>query len=715
MSLLTRALDYAARGAVKTRAMTRPVGFTSTGSSTTLKLGSHEKSWKASSIAYRCVAAVAQNAASLRLQVLRADGAEMEQHWLTQLWANPNPLLSGRVFGEYLWQRLETRGEVFVYLDRGESGTGTVQSMWPIFGDVTVVVDKNLAGEVVGAVVTVGGKRVPLLPSEFVWLRYPDADSEWGCMAPLTAAAHAIGLDAHARAWQQGELTNGARPSAVVYLGDLDEGQHDEVVDAYRSRIEGAHNAGRTLFVSSGQPAKVERMSLTPAELGWLDTRRTSWEEITVAMGVPKDYLLGGATHENRDAARSTLWSDNIVPKLEVVAGELARQLLAPGERARFDTDDVEALQESADGKAKRTTDATDRDLMTLDEARAEYGLPPLDNGMGVLTLTAYRMLLQLQAQSALLEADPAARQLAPVRFGALPAAQASTPFALPAPAARTRSGLSFDEAQNEYLMHERVGEAATRRLAARQEKVVLQNLHKLFGRGGAWAAKRAELADLAGSYVEAREIAEPGELMTAELALRAQVDDLLDEQWARELTRTELEAFLAAVWTRGGSTTAKALGVSFDTFELDVLVAMDARRDVLADVVTATTRQVLEDRVLLQGVANGESVDELAARVRSAFTDLSTWRATMIARTETVGGFNHASMLTAQSTNLVTARVWLATGDSRTRDSHVRIDGETVRGFGEAYSNGLRFPGDPLGRREETIMCRCVEVYETD
>jgi HK97 family phage portal protein len=606
---------------------------------------------------------------------------------------------------------METRGEAFVFLDRGESGTGRIAGMWPIFGDMTVLVDKNLAGEVVGYEANVDGKRVPLLPSEVLWLRYPDAENEWGSIAPLTAAAHAIGLDAHARAWQRNELRNGARPTAVVYLGDLDEGQHEETVAAYRSKIEGAENAGRALFVSSKMPAKVERLSLTPAELGWLDTRRSAWEEIMVSWGVPKDYLLGGATYENRDAARSTLWSDAIIPKLEIVAGELARQLLEPGQRARFDTDDVEALQESADGKVKRTVEAMGVDLMLVDEGRAELGLDPLGNGIGQLTLTAYRAALQLEAQSLLLQIDPQARQLQPVPRGALQLSRAAT-RELALPTLRTRAGLTFDQAQAEYAHHERVGERAVKRLAAKQEAIVLANLHKLFGRSGEWAVAKRELDELV-EALKAVEVDTGVERREIELQLRAKIDKLLDAEKAQAMTREQLEDFLAALWSRGGEVTAEGLGISFDTFHESVLDAMADRSERLAEQITETTRAVLEEAVLVKGVAEGESVDELAARVRSAYSDLSTWRATMIARTETVGGFNGASFLTARESGVVTARVWLATGDSRTRDSHIETDGERLTKWDALYRNGCLHPGN--GPASETIMCRCVEVYEAD
>lgn len=713
--LVARAIDYAARRTVQTRAvMSKSVSFTGSAAPIQqLRLTDAERRWSASAVAYRSITAISSNASSLDLQVIRPDGAVVESHWLSVLWANPNPLMSGRVLGEYIWQRMETRGETFLYLDRGELGTGPVTGMWPIFGGVSVVVDKNLAGEIIGFIVDVGGKRVPLLASEVLWLRYPDAENEWGAMAPLRAAAHAIGLDAYARAWQMGELKNGARPTAVVYLGDLDEDQHDEVVDAYRSRIEGAHNAGRALFVSSKEAAKVERLSLTPAELGWLDTRSKSWEEVLLAFGVSKDYLLGGATHENRDAARATLWSDTIIGKLEVVAGELARQLLASeGNRARFDTDDVDALRENEDSKAKRANEATDRDIYTIDEVRALYGLDPLPNGVGNLTLTAYRALLGLEAQAALLAADPSARQLAPVRVGPLAPVDKTATLMLPV-ARSKRVGLSFDDAQHEYDVHEKIGVRAVKRLASAQESIVLNNLSKLMGRSGGWAAKRTTLHDAIGILRDARDRGAADEIESALLTFRTAADDLLDADKGAAMTRDAIESFMHGVWVRGGTVTAQSLGIGFDVFEPLVLDKMDARLDELAGQVTETTRRVLEEKVLLEGVEAGESIDELAVRVRSIFTDLRSWRAQMIARTETVGGFNGASYTTAEESGIVTARVWLATGDTRTRDSHIAVDETRVIGFGTRYANGCLHPGN--GPAAETIMCRCTEQYEVD
>lgn len=52
--------------------------------------------------------------------------------------------------------------------------------------------------------------------------------------------------------------------------------------------------------------------------------------------------------------------------------------------------------------------------------------------------------------------------------------------------------------------------------------------------------------------------------------------------------------------------------------------------------------------------------------------------------------------------------RMWDASLDKRTRDSHARVDGE-IRELDEKFSNGLMFPGDPNGSAAEVINCRCT------
>lgn len=120
-------------------------------------------------------------------------------------------------------------------------------------------------------------------------------------------------------------------------------------------------------------------------------------------------------------------------------------------------------------------------------------------------------------------------------------------------------------------------------------------------------------------------------------------------------------------------------------------------------------------------GANEGESIPQLAKRVDSILsaTDTERWanRATVVARTETLGALNAARTdvfdLVAQTLGGDYEQVWIATLDKRTRTSHRSADGQRVP-LGNPFTVGgasLRYPGDPYGPGKETIQCRCSTI----
>lgn len=100
-------------------------------------------------------------------------------------------------------------------------------------------------------------------------------------------------------------------------------------------------------------------------------------------------------------------------------------------------------------------------------------------------------------------------------------------------------------------------------------------------------------------------------------------------------------------------------------------------------------------------------------SRARRALdADESTWkyRADRIARTETTAAYN-AGSLSGMRAEGVTVKVWLATGDDRTRPSHLAASGQCVPVEGHFRVGGedLAMPGDPSGSAAETVFCRCT------
>ena len=117
------------------------------------------------------------------------------------------------------------------------------------------------------------------------------------------------------------------------------------------------------------------------------------------------------------------------------------------------------------------------------------------------------------------------------------------------------------------------------------------------------------------------------------------------------------------------------------------------------------------------QAIIQGESIPKLAKRIAAESAGGNAAAMMRYARTAMTAAQNagRVEMLhRAQGLGVKCRKRWMATLDSRTRDSHQEMDGEVV-GVDDEFSNGLLYPGDPNGAPGEVYNCRCTMTYEYD
>jgi hypothetical protein len=132
--------------------------------------------------------------------------------------------------------------------------------------------------------------------------------------------------------------------------------------------------------------------------------------------------------------------------------------------------------------------------------------------------------------------------------------------------------------------------------------------------------------------------------------------------------------------------------------------------RDRLLDIGDVIWSSVREE--LAVGYAAGEDMHQLAARIRQA-GNISMSKALTVARTEVISAANAGALAQVKQagfTDEECRKVWLATEDARTRPAHEAADNQVV-GINEPFYVGrdyLQFPGDPAGRLDNVVNCRC-------
>ncbi|MEU3962911.1 phage portal protein [Streptomyces buecherae] len=738
----------------------RPITVASIGGqqSLTLDLDAEARGYANSAVAYRCVAAIADNGSSVPLVVRRPDGEAIDGHPIARLFnKRPNPLMSARVFKSLLLQQGELAGQSFVWLDRGETGLGPVTEMHIVFDQVDVIVNKPVAqrpttADVIGFMIRrADGVQVPVLPAEMLWLRYPHPFDPLACLAPWKAARHAVDMDAYAREWQRSSYANGASPTGVVYLGEMGESQFAAAKASWRSSMQGPANAGKNLLVASppggGTPVSYARIGLTAEEMDYLESRMANADEVAMAFGVRRDVLTGGSTYENQQAAVAALWSQTIKPKLELIGSEIDRILLpSDGEEAEFDLSGVEALQEAQDSVANRTRASVYSETLMIDEARAELGKDPLPGGIGQHTLTPYRsQFAPVQGAAGGDEARSwdadfsrllSATDVGPAVERAVEAAltrilgtastqvdgrpTVSTPELTRADDAPSSPSLA--EINEEYDRLEAVGRAAVRALAKEQRERVLRDFDRLMKkpqRSAEWLASvQAEARALAPDVTLAPpdpDVTPAARMTDLDVATgpdgweqRISLRDIFDGGYWRRRTRELMRPFVERAWRRGGVSITGSFGLD----EPAVAKALRDRLDQLSGQITRTTEQVLRTKILEAGLTQGDSIADLRGRIQLVFHNLSDFRADMIARTESVGAYSAASHMAAVEAG-AKRKTWLATDDHRTRATHRAAQGSSVPMGKKFPLTESRWPADPAAPASQSIQCRCALTYQ--
>lgn len=138
-----------------------------------------------------------------------------------------------------------------------------------------------------------------------------------------------------------------------------------------------------------------------------------------------------------------------------------------------------------------------------------------------------------------------------------------------------------------------------------------------------------------------------------------------------------------------------------------------------------ANTPDWLFDQIrtdLQAGIESGASIPALAEQVEARLLrgDADVWRdrGTVVARTEALsaynGGTDEAMAVLSRELGVQLEKIWLASMDTRTRETHLLADGQRVP-MGVPFIVGgypAMVPGDEQLPPEERIQCRCSVLY---
>lgn len=334
-------------------------------------------------IAYRCVRLVAEAASAAPLRVAE-QGAVMADHPLVSLLDRPNPEQSGAELLESFYGFLQTAGNAYleaVALD------GLPRELYALRPD-RMKARPGKSGWAEGYEYAVGGRTVTfkqpddgsLSPILHLKLFHPTHD-HYG-LSPLEAASASVDLHNAASAWNKSLLDNAARPSgALVYKGpegaeNLTLEQFDRLKAELEDAYQGSAHAGRPLVLDGG--LEWRSMSLTPADMDFIEAKNAAAREIALAFGVPPMLLgiPGDNTYSNYKEANLAFWKQTVLPLVKKTAAALTNWFAPvwPDAQVICQSTEIDALSAERDALWLRVSRAG---FLSAAEKRSLLGLPP--------------------------------------------------------------------------------------------------------------------------------------------------------------------------------------------------------------------------------------------------------------------------------------------------------------------------------------------------
>lgn len=599
-----------------------------------------------SGVAYRCINTIAEAIAGQYVPYFynldnQGKKQTINSHPFYIVLNNPNPDLTYYQLIEGSASFIEQFGEFFWYMVGGEK-TGYSNGVKQIYllrpDKMGIVLDKK-TGEVIGYNYNPGsgGNKIPFTPEEIKHFMTFNPKSPYRGFSTVEAAVDYIQTEEEVSRFTRNFFRNNAAMSGVLNVnGKMPRENWNKFVRQWRERYQGVDNAGKVALVRDSQ------VEFTPVGTNINDMqldalKQTTVDQILMMFRIPKglfgmetDQGLGRASVETLEYIFAKWTIDNKLDRLDdFIEGCLKdyypKQVALVGHNNIIPDDKEYTLNFYNQGVDRWITrqEIRDRD-------------PELQNNDIAGAQQLFTTIQQMPLEDA--GTQPTSSS-----------SQSAAKVTLVKAKKKVAKELDYTIKQKESyrLSLERNSVAYSRRyrkgllkVLKEQEQTVLSNLNHL--------------------------------------AAKALADDLFNMGDEDSDFQDEIMPILSNLAAEQGQLALEFAGQSEGKYQLSkaILSALQASTKKMSQNFNQDTLDQLSAS-LAEGMQNGESIDDLSQRVADVYDQAQGWRTDRVARTESLGASNSATLDAYRQTGYVTAMTWYANpGACEYCDS---MDGTTV------------------------------------
>lgn len=310
--------------------------------------------------------------------VLKRGETEVENEW-TELLRRPNEHHTGDQFWKLYQKYKDIFGRAYIYKEKADSvfkKNARPKGLHLLRPDLVENIYNSDETEIIAFDYSpTNGKTIRYTPDEVIYSFNPDPRYPLRGESLIRSGLRAMEIEVQANEYQAKSIKSGGNIDTVIKVKDaLNAEQTKELREEYRKLKDEMWSEGtpdEPMFV--GGDMDVLRLSLSPAELNYIESKKMTLDDISMLTNVPKDILglTSGSTFANADASIRIFLRETIKP-LTLELADILNWRLIPDE---FELTVIDPTPEDKDEKRKDLETADKIHALTINEKRVALGL----------------------------------------------------------------------------------------------------------------------------------------------------------------------------------------------------------------------------------------------------------------------------------------------------------------------------------------------------
>lgn len=666
----------------------------------------NDKNW-----VYVCVDKIADSVSAIQLKLMKynksGDDTEVVDHPALKLVEQPNEQMTGRDFRYVTMSHLELTGNAYWLKDKPNNPT----SLFPLNprqitpklapDGMSIVSYKYRAGTVAGIV-----KEQDIDPSLIIHLKYPNPKNPLIGRGTLEPIAEWVDVDNYATEFNRRFFLNSATFGGAIETQANTKEALEQVRLSFENTHKGLQNAHKFLFLPKGSTLNDAAMS--PRDMQMQNADSTFRDKILAAFGVPKS-VVGIVEDVNRANAESSNYVFSVftvkpkTDRLVTYLNEFYLEVFSGADQMYFTYDDPtpeNATLEITENQAS----LGNAPWKSVNEVRAEKGLPPIEGGDVVNTLTTLIPISDVMTpddEDQEIETEPAKtfkkrRSPRPDYVGNVVDSLSGKLFDLFNTKAQNDSfAVQHRDFISKVTIYEQQFDKIVRDYDQAQKQEVLKKVNSF----------TSEVSD---SDIFDRE-KEIEKLIALVTPLIKKLSKEQGERATEQVNKTQLNNFLKKDYSV--------------TDRLETIITNSIKR--MAKSYTATTLDLLTTKINA-GIQAGDSIAQITAAISDVYALSEGYRAERMARTEVFSAANDASKDAYIASGVVKSLRWKTAEDELTCPFCAPLDNKIISVTDNFYDKGTTLTGTQDGKEVSMSLdyegienpplhpnCRCFIIPE--